>query len=50
MVYCVGLVPLYLTIGHIIATRGTSADPHKQQIPIRLRSGQALHSAAIRSG
>jgi len=31
-------------ISDIIATRSVIANPHKQQIPIRLRSGQALHS------
>ena len=37
-------------IGEIIAAHGVSASTDKQQIPIRLPSGQALHSAALRSG
>ena len=36
-------------LGEIIAMRGLVASTDEQQIPIRLRSGQALHCASLRS-
>jgi hypothetical protein len=41
---------LVFGIRDLLATPGIIADPERQQIPIRLRSGHALHSAALRSG